>query len=137
MMSRILTVLLLTLATITSASEPDTQATRLAAAERYFATIDLKSLLDKVTSNDPEGAAIVKKHFRFEDYKQVALSALVKTFSTKELDAMTNFYGSPEGRSVIAKYPRYLAEVMPALMAQIQRVEAEAKRQTVPMPRNP
>jgi uncharacterized protein len=138
-MLRILMLLPLLVATVSLASEPDTPATRLVAAEKYFATIDLKSLLDKVTSNDPKAAAIVRTHFHYEDYKKVALSALIKNFTTKELDAMTAFYGSPEGRSVIAKYPNYLADVMPAITAQVQRAkaEAEAQRQGIPTSRSP
>jgi hypothetical protein len=109
----------------------------MAAAEKYFATLNIEKLINQVLAKDASGLppdkreqarTIVREHFPQEMMK-VSLQALVKTFTTKELNAMTAFYGSAEGQSVIPKYPTYLAEVMPTIEAEIRRTIAEIQRE--------
>jgi hypothetical protein len=114
--------------------QADTPETRMAAAKRYYSTVDSKKLLDQsfragVASlpedKRAEALALAKAHFHVEDLTAVAIEALVKNFSTDELNAMADFYGSAEGQSILAKYPTYLAEVMPAMLAEVKRAIAE------------
>jgi hypothetical protein len=66
-------------------------------------------------------ANVAKAHLDTDELATIAIAAMVKNFNTDELNAMANFYGSPEGKSILAKYPAYIAEVMPAMFAEIQR----------------
>ena len=45
---------------------------------------------------------------------------------------MAAFYGSAEGQAVLAKYPAYLAEVMPAIVAEVRRTinEVQSEQQS-------
>jgi hypothetical protein len=134
-MRALMAVALLIFSALACASDPnDTPETRLAAAERYFATIDLPKLMEQVLAKDvadvpgddrEQARALVREHFRYGELMKVALQALAKNFTTKELNAMADFYGSAEGRSVIAKYPAYLADVMPSLVAEVERALVE------------
>jgi hypothetical protein len=45
--------------------------------------------------------------------KAVMTNALVTNFTAKELDALTAFYSSPEGKSIMTKMPVYMAQIMP------------------------
>jgi uncharacterized protein len=135
---RALTIIsLLIFSVVAHGADPDdTPATRLAAAEKYYATLDIAKLMDQVLAKDaaslPEdnreqARVLVREHFHYQELTKVSLQALVKIFNTKELNAMAAFYGSAEGQSVISKYPAYLAEVMPAIVAQVRRTMAEVQ----------
>jgi hypothetical protein len=67
------------------ADSDDTPETRLAAAEKYFATLNIETLINQVLAKDASGLppdkreqarAIVREHFRQEMMK-VSLQALV------------------------------------------------------------
>jgi len=74
----------------------------------------------------------VREHFHYQELTKVSLQALVRNFNTKELNAMAAFYGSAEGQAVLAKYPAYLAEVMPAIVAEVRRTinEVQSEQQS-------
>jgi uncharacterized protein len=123
----------------------DTQETRMAAAKKYYLTIDTNKLMDEVlrasVARLPEDKrdevfALAKAHLDIEQFREISIPALVKNFNTDELNAMANFYGSPEGKSILAKYPTYLAEVMPAILAEVKReigemqIEMQNRRDT-------
>jgi hypothetical protein len=106
----------------------------MAAAKRYYSTVDRRKLIDETlratAASLPEDKreevlALARTHFRFDDMMTIALAALVKDFNTAELNAMADFYGSAEGKSILAKYPAYIAEVMPAMLAEVKRDIAE------------
>jgi uncharacterized protein len=131
-----ITSLLILSAVAHGADLDDTPATRLAAAEKYYATLDIAKLMDQVLAKDAaslsqdnreQARVLVREHFHYQELTKVSLQALVKIFNTKELNAMAAFYGSAEGQSVISKYPAYLAEVMPAIVAQVRRTMAEVQ----------
>ena len=52
--------------------------------------------------------------------------AMVKHFTTEELKALADFYGSPVGKSAMKKFGSYMADVMPALQAEIMKAQAKA-----------
>ena len=65
--------------------------------------------------------ALAKAHLDTEALAAISLAGMVKNFNTDELNAMAEFYGSPEGKSILAKYPTYIAEVMPQILAEVKR----------------
>jgi hypothetical protein len=117
----------------------------MAAAKRCYVAMDKDKLMDETlratVARLPEDKrdevfALAKAHLRTDELSAIATAAMVKNFNTDELNAMANFYGSPEGKSILAKYPAYIAEVMPAMLAEIQRevremqVEIQNRRDT-------
>ncbi len=51
---------------------------------------------------------------------------MVRTFTARELDALANFYGSPEGQSALAKFGQYMAALMPTMNEEMSRASKEA-----------
>jgi len=51
--------------------------------------------------------------------------AMVKHFTTDELKALADFYGSPIGKSAMQKFGAYMADLMPVLQAEM--IKAHAK----------
>jgi hypothetical protein len=118
------------------AADQDTQATRRAAGERYIVASNLERMLadmsTAMTQNLPaERAAEVKdlltKHVRVDALKEAMLIAMVKHFTTRELDAMADFYGSREGKSSLEKFGPYMADIMPMIQAEMQHAMAAAQ----------
>ena len=114
----------------------DSPDTRLAAAEKYLAVADFPKLMDEsiraALQSAPEDKkeelfALAKRHIDYERVTKLALAAMVKNFTTQELNALAAFYGSPEGKSALAKFPAYLGDVMPVLQVELKNAEAGIK----------
>jgi len=57
--------------------------------------------------------------------------AMVKHFTTEELKALADFYGSPIGKLAMQKFGACMADVMSALEAELMKVQAKLN-QSVP-----
>ena len=125
-----------------AADVDDTPDTRMAAAQKYVVALDFTKLMDGALRAGLQGApddqkeeffALAKKHIDYDRMSKLMVAAMVKNFTTKELNAMVVFYGSPEGQSAMAKMPAYMSDVMPVIQSEIQRTlvgiqaELEAK----------
>ncbi len=55
--------------------------------------------------------------------------AMVKHFTADELKALADFYGSLVGKSVMKKFGMYMAEVMPAIQAEMIKAQTKASRE--------
>lgn len=135
----LVSALLLCLPAFASAADADTPATRRAQAERYLAVSNIEKMMadmsEAMTQNLPaEKAGEVKnlltKHVRIEALKEAMLISMVRHFSTRELAAMADFYGSPEGKSVLEKFGPYMSDIMPMIQAEMQHAvqAAEAEK---------
>jgi hypothetical protein len=127
--------MLICLHTLALGAEPqDTPASRRQAAERYIKANDLQTMLTQMTetmSKDlppekrNEVEALMSKYVRMDALNEAMLITMVKHFTTRELTALADFYGSPEGKSAMAKFGMYMSDVMPLIQAEIQHaVEA-------------
>ncbi len=58
------------------------------------------------------------------------IDAMIKHFSTDELKALADFYGSPVGKSAMSKFGAYMADVMPAIQAEMIKAQAKANQST-------
>jgi hypothetical protein len=138
-----LAMMLLCLHGLALGADADTQTTRREAAERYAEVTDLPKLLadttDAVGQNlPPEKRAELRKlmtqHVRIDALREAMLIVMVKHFTTKELNALADFYGSAEGKSAMAKFGLYMADVIPMIQAEMQhaveasRAAAEAEK---------
>jgi Uncharacterized protein conserved in bacteria (DUF2059) len=94
-------------------SGPDTPETRRREAERYLQVNPAKALFedmaDKMAANLPADQRQQFKRMMTADLDIAALSkamtdAMVKDFTTDELKALADFYGSPIGKSAMQKF---------------------------------
>jgi hypothetical protein len=121
----------------TAAPLPDTKENRLAAAKKYLQVVTpqemLQDLTIRVMPTLPEkkramfSEVMGRKSLQEYTYR-VTLEALVKHFTANELQAMTAFYGSPEGKAVRPKMGPYLAELIPIVITEVVKdLRAEEK----------
>lgn len=136
-------LLLLTGAPALAAEAPDTLETRMAAAQKYAVAANLPKMLDDAfkaaSQNLPEAErekflVLTKKYVRPEPLEAMTITAMVKHFTTRELEALAAFYGSPEGQSAIAKLGPYMAEVLPLVQAEMLRAVQEMQQEMQAQP---
>src|SRR5438552_2273979 len=115
-------------------SATDTPETRRREAERYLQVSPPKAMFedmaDKMAANLPPDQREQFKRVMTTQLDMAALTkammdAMVKTFTTDELKALADFYGSPVGKSAMQKFGTYMADIMPVLQAEI--IKASAK----------
>lgn len=117
-------------------SAADTPETRRKEAERYLQVSPPKALFedmaDKMAANIP---ADQREQFKKVMTTQVDIGALskamidamVKNFTTEELKALADFYGSPVGKSAMQKFGAYMADIMPVVQAEILKAASKMK----------
>ena len=138
MKQKVLVLLILTVcASSPVLSAPDTPETRRKEAERYLQVSPPKALFedmaDKMAATLP---ADQREQFKKVMTTQVDIAALskamtdamVKNFTTEELKALADFYGSPVGKSAMQKFGAYMADIMPVMQAEIMKAAAKLNR---------
>jgi hypothetical protein len=117
-------------------SAPDTPETRRKEAERYLQVSPPKALFedmaDKMAANLPADQRDQFKKLTTTEVDISALSkamidAMVKNFTTEELKALADFYGSPVGKSAMQKFGAYMADIMPVVQAEIMKAASKMK----------
>jgi hypothetical protein len=115
-------------------SAPDTPETRRKEAERYMQINPPKALLadttEKMAANIPADQREKFKKLMNTEVDIAALSkamtdAMVKNFTTDELKALADFYGSPVGKSAMQKFGAYMADIMPVMQTEIMKAAAK------------
>lgn len=76
---------------------------------------------------------IIQKHLGWDALEPIVRKVYTQIFTQAEVRAMTAFYTSPEGASILKKSPQAMAltmqEIQPVMMAAMQDVKAEIDRQ--------
>ena len=112
----------------------DTPETRHHEADRYLQAIPPKALFedmaDKMATTLPADQRQQFKQMMTKDLDIAALSkamtdAMVKHFTTEELKALADFYGSPVGKSAMQKFGAYMADLMPIIQAEMMKAQAK------------
>ena len=112
----------------------DTPETRRREAERYLQVNPPKALLDdmvdKMAANLPpdqrdQFKRVMTTQFDLAALTKASMDAMVKNFTTDELKALADFYGSPIGKSAMQKVGAYMADIMPAVQAEIMKAAAK------------
>ena len=71
---------------------------------------------------------IIQKHLSWDALEPVVRKVYIQVFSKREVQAMTAFYTSPEGASILKKSPQAMGltmqEIQPAMQAAMQEVKA-------------
>src|SRR5882762_7907018 len=129
-----LTVLILFLSCALILSAPDTPETRHHEAERYLQVSPPKALFedmaDKMGANLPSDQReqfkrVMTTQLDIAALTKAMIDSMVKNFTTDELKALADFYGSPVGKSAMQKFGAYMADIMPVMEAEI--IKASAK----------
>src|SRR6266536_6239733 len=129
-----LTILTLFISCCLAFSARDTPETRRHEAERYFQAAPPKALFedmaDKIAVNLPADQRQQFKQMITADLDIPALTkamidAMVKHFTTDELKAVADFYGSPVGKSAMQKFGAYMADLMPIIQAEMMKAQAK------------
>jgi hypothetical protein len=127
-----------------AADAPDTPETRRAAAVRYAQVSDFEKMLVAGLETGLEALpreqraevmALMKKHLRMDALQELMVAAMVKHFTTAELDALAEFYGSGPGRSAMEKMQPFMTTVMPILQSEIQQTLERIKADLSSQPR--
>ena len=108
----------------------DTPETRRKEAERYLQVSPPKALFEDMAANLPADQREQFKKIMTTEVDIAALSkamidAMVKNFTTDELKALADFYGSPVGKSAMQKFGAYMADIMPVVQAEIMKAAAK------------
>lgn len=118
-------------------SLPDNPENRIAAAKKSLEAMPPKELLQGMATrfapNLPEkdrqpflevmGSADLEKAAT-----RIMEEGLAKNFTVGELNAMTAFYGSPEGKSAAKKFGPYMAGVMPQIQQEVKKAMDEKQK---------
>jgi hypothetical protein len=115
-------------------SLPDTPENRTAAAECYLKAMPPKDMLQglaaRVAPNLPEKdraafVEVMKSPDLEKAASRITMEGLVKNFTVGELNAMTAFYGSPEGQSASKKFGPYMMGIMPQIQQEVKKAMDE------------
>ena len=116
----------------------DSPENRLREAERYLAAAPPQQLMDdtaeQVAATVPGEKREAFKNILTKYLDVAALSktmkeAMVKDFTADELKALADFYGSPVGKSAMKKFGTYMADIMPAVQAELMKAMTKAPQE--------
>jgi hypothetical protein len=117
----------------------DTPQNRAQEAARYLQAVPPEDaaagMVTNIAQSLPEQqqkafAAAMQKNLNAAALKAAAQAGLVKVFSADELKALADFYGSPLGKSAMAKMGAYMAETAPAIEKEVDAAAGKAEKET-------
>lgn len=123
----------------TEGSVTDTAENRTRIAKQYLEVFSPDELLNdsarRLAATLPENQRksfmdTMTKNFDRDLLKKTMLDALARHFTAQELQAMVNFYSSPEGKSSMKKFGAYMAEVMPIISREASKAAEKTRQQT-------
>lgn len=116
----------------------DTPQSRLQEADRYIAVVPPKELFadmaEQIAKTVPQEQRQALKdslttNLDIDALTKAMRDSMVKNFTTDELKALGDFYGSPVGKSAMKKMGVYMADLMPTIQAEIMKSLAKTKAQ--------
>ena len=115
----------------------DTPESRRHEAERYLQAVPPKALFEdmaeKMSANMPpdqraQFKAAMTSQLDVPAITKAMTDAMVKHFTSEELKALADFYGSPVGKSAMQKFGAYMSDLMPAIQAEMMKAEVKASQ---------
>jgi hypothetical protein len=119
----------------------DSPTTRAAQADRYLKAMPpremFEDLAEQMSQNMPPEQALTFRAAMMKDVDIAALekamkAAMIKNFTASELSALADFYGSAVGKSAMTKFRPYMADLMPALQAEMLKLQAKMAQEAPP-----
>lgn len=138
MINRIL--LLLLFVSFPALALDDSNANRLQQAERYIAAMPPEGVLKDVTNSmsmnlPPEKRQEFKdlllEYLDISTLSNTMKASLVKVYTADELAVLADFYELPIAKSAMQKMGLYMADVMPAIQAELRRAVGEMEKARV------
>ena len=133
-----MTVLALAVATAEAGQSPHTTRPRHAAAQRYVTTIPSESAFDEMvatlaqqvpSNRREEFVTLMRKLVPIDAMQAVTIETMSRHFTVEEIDAMTRFQGSPEGKAIMGKLGAYMGELMPQVQREVLRALEKAREE--------
>jgi hypothetical protein len=124
----------LALALMLASSPAGAQSDRRAAAEAYARVVDYPLLTEKAATQRAAELPVAEREafvefitdqVDFDMTRFYAISAMVDLFEASELEALTSFAATPQGRSALAKLPALGAILIPIVERQIADAERD------------
>jgi hypothetical protein len=121
-----------------AAQSPDTLEARQQAVRRHLAAVPIEGMLDDMINTlagqipearRPEFIALMKKMVGPDTVRAMTMEAMPRHFTVAEIEAMTTFYGSPEGKSIMKKFGPYMGDLMPRVQAEVLRALQKVKEE--------
>lgn len=112
----------------------DSVELRTVAAERHIKAVPMDKIINdaflEMANQLPEEKreGFIKdmyKIVRIDYMTNVSKDAMIKVFTADEINAMTDFYSSKEGISIVNKFGAYMGYVTPAIQGEIQRASEQ------------
>lgn len=119
----------------------DAHADRVAAAQRLLKAQSMESLMMDIAAGmgaampEEQRAAfidMIRNEFDITAVESAVMNSMVRIFTAAEINALADFYGSPEGQSIQKKMGPYMAEVAPLM----QQAALEAMQRYLQKHRN-
>ena len=110
----------------------DNLTSRIEAAKRYIKVTPpmqdmigeslpaLEKKLEEI-GVDKSVAIDIIKNINMKNIDNIIIQKCVEYFTTSELNALTKFYSSPEGKSIMEKFPRYMLDVQVEINKEITK----------------
>ena len=117
----------------------DTPENRAKAAGEYLSLVPTNDLVDdmteKLAATVPEEKreafkSMLTKHFDLGALVTAEKQSLVKIFTVGELKAMIAYQSTPEGKSSMKKMGAYIADLMPTVQAELEKVLQATAQET-------
>ena len=123
--------------TTVSLTAADTPESRRKEADRYLQAVPPKALFEdmaeKMSANMPpdqraQFKATMTSQLDVPAITKAMTDAMVKHFTSEELKALADFYGSPVGKSAMQKFGAYMSDLMPTIQAEMMKAEVKANQ---------
>jgi hypothetical protein len=131
-------VLALAVSSVAVAQSSDSVAARRAAAQRYVSTIPSESVFDEMvttlsqqvpSNRREEFVALMRKLVPVDAMQAVTIETMSRHFTVNEIEAMTRFQSSPEGKAIMDKLGGYMGELMPQIQREVLRALDRAREE--------
>jgi hypothetical protein len=116
----------------------DSPMARAMQADRYLKAMPPKEMFEDLATQmsqnmPPEQAKkfqdVMTKQLDLTALQKAMRDAMIKHFTAAELSALADFYGSDVGKSAMAQFGPYMLDLMPAMQAQILKVQARMEKE--------
>jgi hypothetical protein len=113
-----------------ASAQSDSPDERARAVDRYFQVVSLRDMLtdmvEEVSKQLPPGEreafqAALLKYLRLDVVEAAAKQSLARHLTVAEINAFTDFFQRPEGKSAMAKMKYYFADILPVVQTEMAR----------------
>jgi len=92
----------------------------------------INTIVELLAANQPEAereryVSAVLDGLGNREIDRITQQALIKHYTPVGIDALSEFFGSPVGKSILHKFPAYTAEITPAISAEVDRARLTAR----------